>query len=223
MKVLTRPLSVLLGTVSLNPLQYISNGAGSKLGVQTAVAFTSFLPSKTHTFITNPTGGAQTNNINNPFKKILNKMCSTTTKEDVTTEKEQPVEIFRKDYKVPDYKIEKVSMDFNINDGYTIVSSTFDMKRNEDVSPSTNIVLDGEKNAIELQSLFINDVELKADDYEVHSNKLVIKGGIPTDEEFVLKSKVKIVPEENTQLSGLYQSSGMYCTQCEAMGFHRIT
>merc|ERR1719343_2016241 len=90
------------------------------------------------------------------------------------------------------------------------------MKRNEDVSPSTNIVLDGEKSAIELQSLFINDDE-------VHSNKLVIKGGIPTDEEFVLKSKVKIVPEENTQLSGLYQSSGMYCTQCEAMGFRRIT
>jgi len=151
-------------------------------------------------------------------------MCSTTTKEEVTTEKEQPVEIFRKDYKVPDYKIEKVSMDFNINDGYTIVSSTFDMKRNVGVSPSANIVLDGEKSAIELQSLFINDVELKAEDYEVHSNKLVIKGGIPSDEEFVLRSTVKIVPEENTQLlSGLYQSSGMYCTQYEAMEFRRIT
>jgi aminopeptidase N len=36
-------------------------------------------------------------------------------------------------------------------------------------------------------------------------------------------TKVKIVPEENTQLSGLYKSGGMYCTQCEAMGFRRIT
>ena len=88
-KVLTRPLTVLLGTVSLNPLQYISNSASSKLGIQTAIAFATFLLSKQNTFITNPTGGAQTNKINNlSFTKILNKMYSTTTKEEVTMEKE---------------------------------------------------------------------------------------------------------------------------------------
>ncbi|MGG2377356.1 hypothetical protein ACE400_29575, partial [Salmonella enterica] len=30
-------------------------------------------------------------------------------------------------------------------------------------------------------------------------------------------------PVANTQLSGLYASSGMLCTQCEAEGFRRIT
>ena len=34
---------------------------------------------------------------------------------------------------------------------------------------------------------------------------------------------VAIEPEKNTQLSGLYQSSGNYCTQCEAEAFRRIT
>jgi aminopeptidase N len=38
-----------------------------------------------------------------------------------------------------------------------------------------------------------------------------------------LETVVEIIPEDNTQLSGLYKSGAMYCTQCEAMGFRRIT
>jgi len=40
---------------------------------------------------------------------------------------------------------------------------------------------------------------------------------------FVLTTTVSIAPQKNTQLSGLYKSSGMYVTQCEAEGFRRIT
>src|SRR5690606_6051400 len=32
-----------------------------------------------------------------------------------------------------------------------------------------------------------------------------------------------IAPSANSQLMGLYASSGMLCTQCEAQGFRRIT
>src|SRR5690554_2113719 len=39
----------------------------------------------------------------------------------------------------------------------------------------------------------------------------------------VLETKVKINPANNTALDGLYRSGGMYCTQCEAQGFRRIT
>jgi len=42
-------------------------------------------------------------------------------------------------------------------------------------------------------------------------------------ENFVLEVKVKIHPESKTDLNGLYQSSGNFCTQCEAMGFRQIT
>ncbi|MDH5233126.1 MAG: aminopeptidase N, partial [Gammaproteobacteria bacterium] len=41
--------------------------------------------------------------------------------------------------------------------------------------------------------------------------------------EFELNIQTKIKPQENTALEGLYKSSGMFCTQCEAEGFRRIT
>ena len=45
--------------------------------------------------------------------------------------------------------------------------------------------------------------------------------GVPA--RFELETLVRIHPEQNTALSGLYRTSGNYCTQCEAMGFRRIT
>ncbi len=38
-----------------------------------------------------------------------------------------------------------------------------------------------------------------------------------------LEIETLVDPTANTQLSGLYRSSGNYCTQCEAEGFRRIT
>ncbi len=40
---------------------------------------------------------------------------------------------------------------------------------------------------------------------------------------FVWEAEVEIDPQGNTALEGLYLSSGMYCTQCEAEGFRKIT
>ena len=39
----------------------------------------------------------------------------------------------------------------------------------------------------------------------------------------MLEVTVATKPQDNTQLSGLYKTSGNYCTQCEAVGFRRIT
>jgi aminopeptidase N len=39
----------------------------------------------------------------------------------------------------------------------------------------------------------------------------------------VLQTQVRIAPDRNTQLSGLYRSQDGYFTQCEAQGFRRIT
>ena len=41
--------------------------------------------------------------------------------------------------------------------------------------------------------------------------------------EFVWECEVIINPKKNTALEGLYISNGMYCTQCEAEGFRKIT
>ena len=40
---------------------------------------------------------------------------------------------------------------------------------------------------------------------------------------FTFEAEVEIAPEDNTALEGLYMSNGMYCTQCEAEGFRKIT
>lgn len=43
------------------------------------------------------------------------------------------------------------------------------------------------------------------------------------DTPFTWEAEVEIAPEDNTALEGLYMSRGLYCTQCEAEGFRRIT
>ena len=43
------------------------------------------------------------------------------------------------------------------------------------------------------------------------------------DAAFIWEAEVEISPETNTALEGLYMSGGMYCTQCEAEGFRKIT
>jgi aminopeptidase N len=40
---------------------------------------------------------------------------------------------------------------------------------------------------------------------------------------FAWEATVEVDPEANTRLEGLYLSKGMFCTQCEAEGFRRIT
>lgn len=70
---------------------------------------------------------------------------------------------------------------------------------------------------MELISILINGVE---------PNYKLVKDGLELSDlsaEFVLKINTRIHPEKNTSLNGLYQSSGNFCTQCEAHGFRQIT
>jgi len=113
-------------------------------------------------------------------------------------------------------------MDFQINDGVTTVSSELFIEPNTRYSGSSkDLVLDGDETCVKLLSLSLNGKDLtEGDDYELAPGKLTLKNP-PAGS--VLKTVVEIIPEDNTQLSGLYKSGPMYCTQCEAMGFRRIT
>ena len=57
----------------------------------------------------------------------------------------------------------------------------------------------------------------------VDSEGLTIAAADLPEGAFVLETEVEISPETNTALEGLYMSKGMYCTQCEAEGFRKIT
>lgn len=126
------------------------------------------------------------------------------------------------DYRVPDFLIEKTHLTFELHEGYTDVSSQLSIVRNPEV-PKTgelaqNLVLHGEQ--LELRSLAVDDQVLNPSDYQLTTHNLTVRN-VP--DQFVLHCTVRIYPEKNTALEGLYCSSGMYCTQCEAEGFRRIT
>ena len=45
----------------------------------------------------------------------------------------------------------------------------------------------------------------------------------PPKDSFTLEVTTLVNPEVNTALQGIYLSRGVYCSQCEAQGFRRIT
>ena len=146
---------------------------------------------------------------------------------EATAEQAAPVEYFRKDYAPLPHIVKSIDMDFMVQDGKTTVTSVMTIAPNEGVKDyeTQDMELDGDESAVKLMSISLNGRDLEeGTDYTLKPGKLIIKAstlaGAPTR---TLQTVVEIVPEDNTQLSGLYKSGPMYCTQCEAMGFRRIT
>ena len=130
-----------------------------------------------------------------------------------------PRTIYLKDYQPPAYWVDKVELEFDLAADRTMVSAALHCRRNSDVAKDkTPLVLDGQ--LLQLQSVSVDDRLLKPDEYSVSDEQLTIHN-LPA--EFVLQTMVEINPAQNTALEGLYQSSQMLCTQCEAQGFRRIT
>lgn len=131
----------------------------------------------------------------------------------------QPQTIYLKDYRVPDYLIDTTDLIIDIFDGYTIVTSMLGMRRNPEAdAPAQSLRLHGV--GLELMSVMLNGEILQAEAYAVDAESLTI---FNTPENLNLAIMTKIKPEENTALEGLYRSRTMYCTQCEAEGFRKIT
>ncbi|MFT4540344.1 MAG: aminopeptidase N [Planctomycetota bacterium] len=130
-----------------------------------------------------------------------------------------PVTIHRKDYRQPPYWIETVDLRFELSDEGTLVTATMALVRNAGGwVEGEPLVLAGEE--IELRSIRLDGRELDASEYEIQGEDLALHG-LP--ESCTLETVVAIDPDGNTSLSGLYRTSGNYCTQCEAEGFRRIT
>jgi aminopeptidase N len=129
-----------------------------------------------------------------------------------------PSAIYLKDYRQPDYLIDTVDLEFDLQEGLTKVSSRLQVRRREGVSASAEMVLDGQE--MELVSVTVDDKTRASDSFSVSDEQLTL-GSLP--ERFILEIICTIKPELNTKLEGLYKSGSMYCTQCEAEGFRRIT
>mmetsp|Transcript_18258 Transcript_18258/g.26769 ORF Transcript_18258/g.26769 Transcript_18258/m.26769 type:complete len:1003 (-) Transcript_18258:132-3140(-) len=157
--------------------------------------------------------------------------CSSSTALNSAVAEEQstsePVVNYRKDYEALPFFVNKINMDFKITDGKTTVTTELFIDANPDSASlkHKDLNLDGEEDAVKLLSLQINGVDaIKDEDYEIKPGKLVLKSSaLSSTSTTKVTTTVEVIPEENTQLSGLYKSGPMYCTQCEATGFRRIT
>ena len=125
-----------------------------------------------------------------------------------------PQTIYLKDYTPPAFLVDTVALDFVIAAGGTTVTSTLVMRRNPAVAAQP-LVLDGE----ELETLSVA-VDGEKVPFSATPNTLTI-ADVP--DAFTLQTVVRIEPDANTGLSGLYRSHDGYFTQCEAQGFRRIT
>ncbi len=131
----------------------------------------------------------------------------------------QPRSIYLKDYLPPAYLIENVELWFDLYEQGARVRSRLEIVRNPQAKGQPNILqLDGVD--LELRHLGIDGKALEPGTYALVDEGLQI-ADVP--DTFVLEVETWIKPQENTCLEGLYKSADMFCTQCEAQGFRRIT
>lgn len=127
---------------------------------------------------------------------------------------------YLKDYQPPHYFIDEVKLEFHLNEKNTQVKSILSVRKNSYYSTILPLELDGE--ALKLISVTLEQKKLSTTDYQLDAEKLVIPIAADVNN-FTLEIETEINPIENTALSGLYISRNMFCTQCEANGFRRIT
>ena len=127
---------------------------------------------------------------------------------------EQPKTIRLADYRAPDYRIDAVTLDFDLGEEVTRVKARMEIRG----VGGRPLVLDGED--LKLIALALDDRPLSDGDYSLDDTSLTIPSPPAV---FTLDIETEIRPAENSKLDGLYVSNGVFCTQCEAEGFRRIT
>ncbi len=132
---------------------------------------------------------------------------------------DHPPAIHLADYRAPDFLVDHVDMLISLDAAATRIVATLSMRRNPAGSGNTPVVLDGDE--LQLKSLLLNGAPVDAGRYTVQPDKLVLAD--PPEQPFTLTIETALDAPANRKLMGLYLSNGIYCTQCEAEGFRRIT
>ena len=122
------------------------------------------------------------------------------------------------DYRPAPYLLERTDLTVQLHSGHTEVVAQLAFLPNPLAQPGP-LVLQGVD--LELLELRLDGELLPAEAFELSDDQLVITQ--PPAGVFQLQSRVRIHPETNSTLEGLYASGGLFTTQCEAEGFRRIT
>ena len=127
-----------------------------------------------------------------------------------------PPTIWRKDYQPPVWLVPGVQLDFALGLEETRIVATLSVTRNPAGSGADTLRLKGD--GIAARRVAVDGVERS--DWRMDGSDLLIDL-VGAANEVVIETLIQ--PVANSQLMGLYASSGMLCTQCEAEGFRRIT
>ncbi|WP_372694182.1 aminopeptidase N [Immundisolibacter sp.] len=123
-----------------------------------------------------------------------------------------------KNYRPPDFLVDSVRLEFDLEPASTRVSARLQLRRNPAGRRDAPLVLDGQ--GLKLRRVSRDGYVMRPSEYEVTAEALTIPG-LP--EQVCIETEVQVDPSANSALEGLYTSRGMLCTQCEAEGFRRIT
>ncbi len=127
---------------------------------------------------------------------------------------EAPAAVHLADYRPPAWRVPATNLTVEIGEGETRVTNRMRVARREEAA----LFLDGQE--LTLESVSVDGRALGSNEYRLDERGLTLFE-VPREAEVTVVTRIR--PEENTALEGLYKSSGLYCTQCEAEGFRRIT
>ncbi|HEY7247702.1 MAG TPA: aminopeptidase N [Xanthobacteraceae bacterium] len=133
------------------------------------------------------------------------------------TEEARPVRLV--DYRPPEWLVDSVELDVALDPIATRVRARLALRPNANGGPPAPLTLDGE--GLLLRSVALDGATLAPEQYVATPDRLSIAQ--PPQRPFSLEIETVVDPSANTELSGLYRSGSIYCTQCEAEGFRRIT
>jgi aminopeptidase N len=126
--------------------------------------------------------------------------------------------VFLADYLPFPHLIDTADLTFRLSPKAARVRARLAFRPNPERPGRHPLRLDGE--GLKLLWCLLDGKEIKP---KVDKRGLTLAAKQLPDGPFTLETEVEIAPEGNTALEGLYMSKGMYCTQCEAEGFRKIT
>ncbi|MEM9269320.1 MAG: M1 family aminopeptidase, partial [Pseudomonadota bacterium] len=125
------------------------------------------------------------------------------------------------DYQPPTHLVETVHLTFRLSPTATRVVARIRFAPNPDAAPDQGLTLNGKE--LKLISAHLDGQPLNPSTFEPVEEGIRIPAAHLPDGPFLWEAETEIAPEANRSLEGLYTSGGMYCTQCEAEGFRKIT
>ena len=131
-----------------------------------------------------------------------------------------PTPIHLKDYTPPEHLVDTVHLEIELAPETTQVRSVLSVRPNPDrTRRPTMLTLNG--SGLDLKSVKIDGETLSGNRYRLTETDLTLFD-VPAGP-FTCEILTSCAPASNTSLLGLYLSNGIYCTQCEAEGFRRLT